>query len=149
MIRPTPMASQRDAALDASAIGYAEAAGLRVALSPYFFRSMMVGMAAIAVTLDRVTGNRELTWRFAKARERIIAGRLERAARDHKARTDVLPTLLGVEGVVVLLVVVVVVEAFWSGLVCAQGLGIRQKTTRPRWKTSRRLSTTPLANSSM
>ena len=39
------MAESRDATLAATGIGYAEARGLRVALSPYLFRSMMVGMA--------------------------------------------------------------------------------------------------------
>ena len=62
------MAEARDATLAATGIGYAEARGLRVALSPYLFRSMMVGMAAVAVGLDRVTRMRDLTWRFAKAR---------------------------------------------------------------------------------
>ena len=67
------MAESRDATLAATGIGYAEARGLRVALSPYLFRSMMVGMAAVAVGLDRVTRNRDLTWRFAKARARDLA----------------------------------------------------------------------------
>jgi len=67
------MAESRDATLAATGIGYAEARGLRVALSPYLFRSMMVGMAAVAVGLDRVTRKRDLTWRFAKARARNLA----------------------------------------------------------------------------
>ncbi|HWP66139.1 MAG TPA: lysophospholipid acyltransferase family protein [Candidatus Limnocylindria bacterium] len=66
------MAEFSDATLGAARLGYAEARGLRVALSPYLFRSMMVGMAAVAVALDRVTRNRDLTWRFAKARARDL-----------------------------------------------------------------------------
>jgi 1-acyl-sn-glycerol-3-phosphate acyltransferase len=46
--------------------------GLRVALSPYLFRGMLVGMAAVAVAIHRVTGNRRLAWRFAKARARTL-----------------------------------------------------------------------------
>ena len=53
--------------------GYARAQGLRVALSPYLFRSMMVGMAAVAIAIDRTTGRRDLTWAFAKARARTLA----------------------------------------------------------------------------
>jgi len=33
---------------------------------------MLVGMGAVAVVLHRVTGDRELTWRFAKARARTL-----------------------------------------------------------------------------
>ena len=51
----------------------AEGGGVRVALSPYLFRGMLVGMGAVAVGLDRLTGDRELTWRFAKARARTLA----------------------------------------------------------------------------
>jgi 1-acyl-sn-glycerol-3-phosphate acyltransferase len=54
-------------------VGFAEERGLRVALSPYLFRSMMVGMAAVAIGIDRITGRRELTWSFAKARARSLA----------------------------------------------------------------------------
>lgn len=54
-------------------LGYAEPRGLRVALSPYLFRSMLVGMGAVAVVLDRTTGRRDLTWSFAKARARDLA----------------------------------------------------------------------------
>jgi 1-acyl-sn-glycerol-3-phosphate acyltransferase len=46
--------------------------GLRTALSPYVFRGMLVGMAAVAVGLHRATGSRELAWRFAKARARDL-----------------------------------------------------------------------------
>jgi len=60
----------------AAMIGWAEARGLRVALSPFLFRGMMVSMAAIAVGLQRVTRNRELTWRFAKARARDLTAML-------------------------------------------------------------------------
>jgi 1-acyl-sn-glycerol-3-phosphate acyltransferase len=70
------MGEPADATLTATGIGYADARGLRVALSPYLFRTMMVGMAGVAVALDRVTGNRDLTWRFAKARARNLAGLL-------------------------------------------------------------------------
>jgi 1-acyl-sn-glycerol-3-phosphate acyltransferase len=72
---------------------------------------MMVGMAGVAVALDRVTGNRNLTWRFAKARARNLAGLLgvevtitgaEHLARggpfvlisNHQSHLDIL-TLLG------------------------------------------------------
>jgi 1-acyl-sn-glycerol-3-phosphate acyltransferase len=54
-------------------LGYAEPRGLRVALSPYLFRFMLVGMGAVAVALDRTTGRRDLTWSFAKARARDLA----------------------------------------------------------------------------
>src|SRR5690242_17093265 len=50
-----------------------DASAVRVALSPYVFRSMLVGMAAVAVAIHRTTGNRELAWRFAKARARTLA----------------------------------------------------------------------------
>ena len=46
--------------------------GLRVALSPYLFRSMLVGMAGVAIALHRATGSRELAWRVAKARARDL-----------------------------------------------------------------------------
>jgi 1-acyl-sn-glycerol-3-phosphate acyltransferase len=49
-----------------------DARGLRVALSPYVFRGMMVGMGAIAVGLHAVTRSRRLTWGFAKARARTL-----------------------------------------------------------------------------
>jgi 1-acyl-sn-glycerol-3-phosphate acyltransferase len=49
-----------------------ELRSLRVTLSPYLFRGMLVGMGAVAVALHRVTGNRELAWRFAKARARTL-----------------------------------------------------------------------------
>jgi 1-acyl-sn-glycerol-3-phosphate acyltransferase len=46
--------------------------GVRVALSPYLFRGMLVGMGAAAVTLHRTTGSRALAWSFAKARARDL-----------------------------------------------------------------------------
>jgi 1-acyl-sn-glycerol-3-phosphate acyltransferase len=76
MLETRSMAKSGDATLAAAPTGYADARGLRVALSPYLFRSMMVAMAGVAVTLDRLTGNRDLTWRFAKARARDLAGLL-------------------------------------------------------------------------
>jgi 1-acyl-sn-glycerol-3-phosphate acyltransferase len=51
----------------------ADERGLRVALSPYLFRGMLVGMGAAAIALHRVTGSRALAWRFAKARARTLA----------------------------------------------------------------------------
>jgi 1-acyl-sn-glycerol-3-phosphate acyltransferase len=46
--------------------------GLRVAVSPYLFRGMLVGMAAVAVAIHRTTGSRSLAWSFAKARARDL-----------------------------------------------------------------------------
>ncbi len=66
--RADTIAGERDDAVDAS--------GLRVALSPYLFRGMLVGMAAVAIAMHRLTGSRELAWRFAKARARTLAGLL-------------------------------------------------------------------------
>src|SRR2546428_670880 len=67
------MASER---AETTAVGTApvaeEARGVRVALSPYLFRGTLVGMAAVAVALHRATGNRDLAWRFAKARARTL-----------------------------------------------------------------------------
>jgi 1-acyl-sn-glycerol-3-phosphate acyltransferase len=63
-----------------------EARSLRVALSPYVFRGMLVGMAAACVALHRATGNQALAWRFAKAR-----------ARDLEAMLGVRVTLRGLE----------------------------------------------------
>ncbi len=45
---------------------------LRVALSPFLFRGMMVGMAAVAVAIHRTTGSQALAWGFAKARARTL-----------------------------------------------------------------------------
>src|SRR2546427_12239255 len=67
------MASER---AETTAVGPApvaeEARGVRVAVPPYVFRGMLVGMAAVAVALHRATGNRDLAWRFAKARARTL-----------------------------------------------------------------------------
>src|SRR2546426_6796726 len=67
------MASER---AETTAVGTApvaeEASGVRVALSPYLFRGTLVGMAAVAVALHRATGDRDLAWRFAKARARTL-----------------------------------------------------------------------------
>lgn len=49
---------------------------LRVALSPFVFRGMLVGMAAVAVGMHRVTRSRGLAWRFAKARARTLEAML-------------------------------------------------------------------------
>jgi 1-acyl-sn-glycerol-3-phosphate acyltransferase len=68
--------SSADRVLAARATGFAEARGVRAAVSPYLFRSMLVGMGAAAVVLDRTTRNRDLTWRFAKARARNLLGML-------------------------------------------------------------------------
>jgi 1-acyl-sn-glycerol-3-phosphate acyltransferase len=57
--------------------------GLRVAVSPYLFRGMLVGMGAVAVTLHRTTGRRDLAWRFAKARARTLAWMLGVEVRVH------------------------------------------------------------------
>src|SRR5262249_2702876 len=65
------MTESRSAA--ASRVGPAEEPrSVRVALSPYVFRGMLVGMAAVAVAMHRLTGNRRLTWNFAKARARTL-----------------------------------------------------------------------------
>src|SRR5207249_9607230 len=78
------MASER---AESATVGAAPAArdahGLRVALSPYLFRGMLVGMAAVAVALHRVTGSRTLAWRFAKARARTLAQLLGLRVRLH------------------------------------------------------------------
>jgi 1-acyl-sn-glycerol-3-phosphate acyltransferase len=67
----------------------AEPTGLRVALSPYVFRGMLVGMATVAVAMHRATGSRDLAWRFAKARARTLAWLLgvgvEMHGREHLA----------------------------------------------------------------
>jgi 1-acyl-sn-glycerol-3-phosphate acyltransferase len=52
--------------------GAVDERGLRVALSPYLFRSMMVGMAGVAIGIHRTTGSRTLAWKFAKARARDL-----------------------------------------------------------------------------
>jgi 1-acyl-sn-glycerol-3-phosphate acyltransferase len=65
--------SERAESAKAPAVGAPAAQGLRVALSPYLFRGMLGGMAAVAVGLHRITGSRALAWRFAKARARNLA----------------------------------------------------------------------------
>ncbi|HZP40200.1 MAG TPA: lysophospholipid acyltransferase family protein [Candidatus Binatia bacterium] len=67
------MAEPNIAVAPESALRVDRTGGPRVALSPYVFRGMMVGMAGVAVVLDRVTGRRDLTWRFAKAQARTLA----------------------------------------------------------------------------
>jgi 1-acyl-sn-glycerol-3-phosphate acyltransferase len=49
-----------------------DASGWRVALSPHLFRTMLVGMAAVAIGIHRTTGSRALAWTFAKARARDL-----------------------------------------------------------------------------
>lgn len=46
--------------------------GWRVAVSPYLFRGMLLGMGATAVGLYQVTRSRGRTWEFAKARARTL-----------------------------------------------------------------------------
>jgi 1-acyl-sn-glycerol-3-phosphate acyltransferase len=65
------MGDTRSAAADA-ADGAIEPRSLRVALSPYLFQSMLVGMGAVAVGIHRLTGNQRMAWRFAKARARTL-----------------------------------------------------------------------------
>ena len=57
-----------DHALD----GAVDERGIRVAISPYLFRGMLVGMAGIAIGIHRTTGSRTLAWHFAKARARDL-----------------------------------------------------------------------------
>src|SRR5207245_5618793 len=72
LVSGTRMASDGAGTAIGTAPAAGEARGLRVALSPYLFRGMLVGMAAAAVALHRATGNRDLAWRFAKARARTL-----------------------------------------------------------------------------
>jgi 1-acyl-sn-glycerol-3-phosphate acyltransferase len=65
------MGDTRSAAADA-VDGAIEPRSLRVALSPYLFQSMLVGMGAVAVGIHRLTGNQRMAWRFAKARARTL-----------------------------------------------------------------------------
>lgn len=60
----------------AASLSMAEARGLRVAASPYLFRGMLVGMAAVAVSIHKTTGSRELAWEFAKGRARDLCNLL-------------------------------------------------------------------------
>jgi len=59
-------------AADTALEGAVDERGLRVALSPYLFRSMLVGMAGVAIAIHRTTGSRALAWDFAKARARDL-----------------------------------------------------------------------------
>ena len=68
---PDPRSVAADAATDAG-----ETRSLRVALSPYVFRGMLLGMGATAVALHRLTGRRSLAWGFAKARARTLESML-------------------------------------------------------------------------
>ena len=71
MAESAPTAADR--ALDEGAV---DESGLRVALSPYLFRGMMVGMAGVAIGIHRTTGSRSLAWSFAKARARDLTALL-------------------------------------------------------------------------
>lgn len=63
---------------------------LRVAVSPFLFRGMMVGMAIVAVGIHRITGSQRLAWRFAKARartlERLLGVRVKLVGLEHLER---------------------------------------------------------------
>ena len=61
----------RSAESATSATGWSLSA-LRIGLSPFVFRGMLIGMATVAVGIHRSTGSRELAWRFAKARARTL-----------------------------------------------------------------------------
>ena len=82
MVEPHPVAAE-------AADDVVEPRSLRVALSPYVFRGMMVGMGAVAVALHRLTGNQRLAWGFAKARartlERMLGVRVSVIGREHVA----------------------------------------------------------------
>jgi len=77
------MSEPVDSVAAGAELAQGEARGLRVALSPYLFRGMLVGMAAAAVALHRATGSRTLAWRFAKARARTLAQLLGLRVRLH------------------------------------------------------------------
>lgn len=49
-----------------------QAERFRVFLNRFIFRGMLFSMGAIAIFIYRVLGNKELTWRFAKARARTL-----------------------------------------------------------------------------
>ncbi|HEV7735325.1 MAG TPA: lysophospholipid acyltransferase family protein [Candidatus Binatia bacterium] len=63
---------------------------LRVALSPFLFRGMMVGMAAVAVAIHRATGSQAMAWGFAKGRartlERLLGVRVRLIGLEHLER---------------------------------------------------------------
>jgi len=75
--------SERISETLASVRTVADERSLRSRISPYLFRGMLVGMAAVAVTLHRTTGNRALVWRFAKARARTLEWMLGVEVRTH------------------------------------------------------------------
>ena len=70
------MAESAPTAADRTLDGAVDESGLRVAISPYLFRGMMVGTAGVAIAIHRTTGSRTLAWRFAKARARDLAAML-------------------------------------------------------------------------
>ena len=76
--------SEQSQTLSVAEVGtVADERSIRSRLSPYIFRGMLVGMAAVAVALYRLTGNREITWRFAKARARTLEWMLGVRVRVH------------------------------------------------------------------
>lgn len=66
------MAEPSETTATGTAAGADAIGGVRVTLSPYLFRGMLVGMGAAAVALHRATGSRALAWSFAKARARDL-----------------------------------------------------------------------------
>ncbi len=82
------MGDPRSVAVDA-ADEVVEPWSLRVALSPYLFRGMLVGMAALAVGIHRLSGSQGMAWRFAKARartlERLLGVRVRVTGLEHVA----------------------------------------------------------------
>jgi 1-acyl-sn-glycerol-3-phosphate acyltransferase len=66
------MAESAPTAVDRALDGAVDDRGLRVAVSPYLFRGMLVGMAGVAIAIHRTTGSRTLAWRFAKSRARDL-----------------------------------------------------------------------------
>lgn len=66
------MAESAPTAAERGLEGAVDESGVRVALSPYLFRSMLVGMAGVAIAIHRTTGSRKLAWDFAKARARDL-----------------------------------------------------------------------------
>lgn len=67
----------------ASIRAVADERSLRSRLSPYLFRGMLVGMAGVAVALDRTTRDRTRVWRFAKARAHTLERMLGVEVRMH------------------------------------------------------------------
>ena len=66
------MAEMVESQTGARTLAMADGRGLRVAVSPFLFRGMMVGMAGVAVGIHRTTGSTEMAWQFAKARARNL-----------------------------------------------------------------------------